>query len=118
MSPNRPQPSEPTDRKSLYWIWWVIGALVQTLLTLPAVFRQIHWRALGITAAVFIASMFILENVAIYYGWWIWNEQKLLGLHVLLVPLEEFLLYFVAVPSVITLLALWEKFWQARLKED
>ena len=97
--------------KKLYWIWWVIGPLIQVIVTLPLVFKRIHLRAILITSAFFIAAMFSLENLAIYWGWWIWNEQKLWGPKVLLVPLEEFLLYLIAVPAVITIQILLFKLW-------
>ncbi len=102
--------------KRLYWIWWVIGPLVQILALWPLVRERIHVRALLVTSACFILMMFCLENTAIYWGWWIWNEQKLLGPKVGLVPLEEFLLYWVAAPSVIVLQALWLAFFQRRGK--
>ncbi len=97
--------------KKLYWIWWVIGPLIQVIVTLPLVLKRIHLRALLITSAFFIVAMFGMENLAIYWGWWIWNEQKLWGHKVLLVPLEEFLLYLIAVPLVIVIQILLYKLW-------
>lgn len=88
-------------QRRLYWIWWLLGVLAQVLVSLPWVFKQLHLRALVVTSVCFILLIFGLENLGIYLGWWIWNEQKILGIKVLLLPLEEFLLYFVVVPSVL-----------------
>ncbi|MEW6515764.1 MAG: hypothetical protein AB1439_02500 [candidate division FCPU426 bacterium] len=93
-------------RKRLYLIWWVVGVLVQVLACLPVAWKRIRWRALLWTSLGFLGLMFAVESLALYWGWWVWNEQLLWGVKVGVVPLEEFLLYFLVVPSVITLQAL------------
>lgn len=92
-----------SGRKRLYLIWWVVGVLAQIAACLPAAWKHLRWRALAWTSLGFIALMFCVETLALYWGWWIWNEQLLWGPKVWLVPLEEFLLYFLVVPSVVTI---------------
>jgi len=116
-------PTKPGDyhyregQKKLYWIWWVIIPVIYILSMLPVVIKRIHWRALVVTSGLFILSMVVLENIALYYGWWIWNENKLLGPKVLLVPLEEFLTYFVGGPFLVVCQILIRKFWEKMLKK-
>ncbi|MBN1594596.1 hypothetical protein JW933_01585 [candidate division FCPU426 bacterium] len=88
-------------KKRLYLVWWVAGVLLQVLASLPFVFKKIHWRALLLTSLVFLGIMYLSETLALYWGWWVWNEDLLWGPKVGLVPLEEFLLYFLVVPSLV-----------------
>ncbi len=90
-------------KKRLYLIWWVIGTLIQVLLTLPFIWKRINFKAFAWTFLIFIVLMFSVESLALYWGWWVWNEQELWGIKVGLVPLEEFLLYFLVVPSLVTI---------------
>ncbi len=96
-------------QKRLYLIWWVVGTLVEIAAVAPWVWRQVNWRALAMTSGLFLALIFGVENLALYWGWWVWNESELWGPKVLLVPLEEFMLYFLVVPSVVSLLLLIRK---------
>jgi len=101
--------SAAPQTKQLYWFGWMIGTLVQVLICLPWVWKRIHWRALAMASAVFVPIMFITENLALHWGWWVWTDDKLLGPKVLLVPLEEFLLYFLIVPSLVAIQILLQK---------
>lgn len=100
-------------RKRLYLIWWVVGVLAQILACLPMAWKRLKWRALGWTSLGFVVLMFGAENLALYWGWWVWNEQLLWGPKVWLVPLEEFLLYFLVVPSVVSIQILVQT-WSAK----
>jgi lycopene cyclase domain-containing protein len=102
-------------KKQLYWIWWVVAAFAFVFATLPLVYKKIHWRAFWLATAVFFISMFVLENMAIHQGWWIWNDQKLWGIKILWVPLEEVLFYIPAVPAVVIIQILFEEFWARHL---
>ncbi len=88
------------SRKQLYLIWWVLGVAAQILLSLPMVMKTISWKAVGLTSLVFVPLMFAVESVSVYWGWWVWNEDKLCGLKAGFIPLEEVALYFLVVPSV------------------
>lgn len=88
------------DKKS-YLIWWVLGVAVQIALMLPIVIKRLSWKGLLITSLVFLPLMYIVESIGLYWGWWVWNESQLWGIKIGLVPLEEFLLYFLVVPSVV-----------------
>lgn len=91
-------------QRGLYWFWWLLGVCAQVVILLPGVIKSLHFRAMLTTSCLFVVLIFVLENLGIYLGWWIWNERKILGPKVLLLPLEEFLLYFVVVPSVLIIL--------------
>lgn len=90
-------------RRGLYWLWWLIGCAGVLAGALPWLYRNIRWRALAWVTAVFVALMFACESAALHFNWWIWNEAQLLGPKVGLIPLEEFLLYFM-VPPVLAIL--------------
>jgi len=100
-------------QKKLYLVWWLIGVLTQILLCLPLVIKRIHWCALAVTSIFFIVIMYVVETIALYWGWWIWNEQQLWGPKVGLIPLEEFLLYFLVVPSLVTFQSIIQVIWDA-----
>jgi lycopene cyclase domain-containing protein len=117
--PDQPGEYEYRDgKKGLYWVWWVAGSLVGVLAALPFLRKKIHGRALLVASVLFILSMFVSETLAIYQGWWIWNDQKLLGPKVGLIPLEEFALYFVCVPSVVVIQLFFQKLWESILKKE
>jgi hypothetical protein len=86
----------------------VVGTLVQILVTLPGVWKRIQGRALLLTSLGFVALIYAVESLALYWQWWVWDEKQLWGIKVGLVPLEEFLLYLLVVPSVATLQGLVE----------
>lgn len=88
-------------KKQLYLAWWLLGVFLQVFISLPFIIKRIHWKALSLTSLVFIVIMYISETIALYWGWWVWNENQLWGPKVGLIPLEEFLLYFLVVPSLV-----------------
>jgi len=88
-------------RKRLYLIWWVVGVAVQVGVSLALARKHVHWRAMLWSSLIFVVFMFMVESLALYWGWWVWNEQTLWGIQVGVIPLEELLLYFLVVPSLV-----------------
>lgn len=86
-----------------YWGWWLIVTVSFAAAVLPWFWRNTHWRALGVTTAIFATMMFVVENWALYWHWWIWNGKIMWGPKVGLVPLEEFLIYFAIVPALVAM---------------
>ncbi|NTV52966.1 MAG: hypothetical protein HGA76_08155 [Candidatus Firestonebacteria bacterium] len=103
-------------KKQLYWIWWVVAASAFVTATLPWIYKKTHKRAFWLATGIFVFFMFALENLALYYGWWIWNDQKLWGIKVGLVPLEEVLFYLPGVPAVIVFQIFFECLWSRSRK--
>lgn len=89
--------------KGLFWFWWLVAFTVFVVTSLPWIWKQIHWRALLVSSAIFIAMMFAGESLALHYGWWVWNEHQLLGPKVFLIPIEEFLAYFIIIPFMVVI---------------
>lgn len=103
-TPNRYQGRpKGASKKQLYLIWWVLGVAVQILAGLPLVLKAVSWKAVGLTSLVFIPLMMTVESISVYWGWWVWNEDKLCGVKIGLLPLEEVVLYLLVVPSVVVL---------------
>jgi lycopene cyclase domain-containing protein len=88
-------------KKQLYLVWWLLGVFLQIIISLPFIIKRINWKALGLTSLVFIVIMYASESIACYWGWWVWNENQIWGPKVGLIPLEEFLLYLLVVPSLV-----------------
>ncbi|MCD4814366.1 lycopene cyclase domain-containing protein [bacterium] len=88
-------------QRRLYLVWWLLGVLIQVIAGLPFCLKKIQWKSLLWTTLVFLVIMTISETIALHWGWWIWNENQIWGVKIGLIPLEEFLLYFLVVPSLV-----------------
>lgn len=51
------------------------------------------WKAVGWTVAVFVAIAYPNERYSLGSGFWTYNENKLLGIWILGVPVEEWIMY-------------------------
>jgi lycopene cyclase domain-containing protein len=98
-----------STRKPLYLVWWVAGVLVQVTLSLPFIYKEIHWRALLIASGILTVVMTVVESIALQYRWWYWDHERLIGIDVGNIPLEEFVLYILVVPSVVSIQLLVHK---------
>ena len=74
--------------------------------------RAINKTSTRTAAVVFLTYCFTIEIVALHLGWWTFAEERVIGVYLWRIPLEECLLFFVFFAIVI---GAWEVLNDGRL---
>lgn len=78
--------------------------LILMALLYPVVKRLVRWRACWMTVLVFGVLMLPVEHLAVTWGLWVYNNNRLLGPTVWGVPIEEPLIYYFFPPIMVAML--------------
>ena len=79
------------------WPAWFLLALPFILVcvyVLHAVRKEINWRAAAAMVVVSEIMLMIVEHISVGRGHWVYNENRILGLKIWDVPVEEPLIYY------------------------
>lgn len=79
------------QRKPTYF--WIQLFVVALIVLFIRTFKG-SWKAVAWTVAVFVATAFPNEAYSISKGFWVYNENRLLGISFLHIPLEGWMMYF------------------------
>lgn len=85
--------------ESKYPTWiWVQVLVIAVILWLRNYFKG-SWMAVSLSTAVFVAVAFISELHAINMGFWVYNSNRMLGLFLFNIPIEEYVMYIASAIS-------------------
>jgi len=76
------------------WIW--IQVLIVGLLIYLKQYFKGNWLTVLQTSLIFACVAFIGERHAIDYGFWAYNTQRVVGIFILNIPIEEYPMYFLS----------------------
>lgn len=76
------------------WIWIQVF-LVAILIYLKRYFKG-NWLTIGAVSFIFACVAFIGELHAIDYGFWVYNRQRMIGIFIFNIPIEQYPMYFLS----------------------
>ena len=74
---------------------WLQVAIITSIILMKRYFKGC-WQALSLTTALFFLIAFPNELYSINSGFWAYNDNKLLGYYLFKIPLEGWMMYFIA----------------------
>lgn len=101
------------ERRPVYV--WLQVAIVASIAFMSNYFKG-NWKAVGWTTLVFFATAFPNELYALSQGFWLYNEKKLLGVFFFGVPLEGFMMYFIAPVCACMILDVSNRFLRQKIE--
>lgn len=63
--------------------------------------NRVNWRAATLTVVIFELVVGTAETISVSRGHWVYNNNKLWGIKIWNVPIEEHLLYYLFAPLIV-----------------
>lgn len=74
---------------------WLQILIISSIIYMRRYYRG-NWKAMLYTTLIFFFTAFPNELYALSQGFWLYNDNKLLGIYFFKVPLEGFMMYFIS----------------------
>ncbi len=74
---------------------WLQILIISSIIMLSKYYKG-NWKSMIYTTILFFLVAFPNELYSISQGFWLYNDNKLLGIYIFKVPLEGFLMYFIS----------------------
>ncbi|MBL8992471.1 MAG: lycopene cyclase domain-containing protein [Spirochaetia bacterium] len=90
------------DRGSARYPGWALVAIPFIIaLNFFVHAKGIDWGSVWMTVMLFLVTLGLIEHLAIYRGYWVYNEARLLGPKIFGVPIEEWVIYYIFPPILV-----------------
>lgn len=83
-----------TGPRQLGWTVVQTLSLGAVALLWPQLEPRVHGQRLLITICVFFVLSFYFELMGCGRGWWVWNEQQVVGVFTWVLPIDSYVMYF------------------------
>lgn len=83
-----------TGPRQMGWTVVQVLALGSVAFAWPYMKPRVHGQRLFVTVCVFFVLSFYFELMGCGRGWWVWNDQQVIGIFTWVIPIDSYLMYF------------------------
>jgi hypothetical protein len=103
-----------TGPRQMSWTVVQVLSLGTVSLLWPYLKPRVHGQRLLITVCVFFVLSLYFELVGCGRGWWVWNEQQVLGVFTWVLPIDSYIMYFTGATTTIFVFTLVRPMFDVR----
>lgn len=89
---------------------WLQGMIIASIIMMTKYYKG-NWKSMFYTTLIFFFTAFPHELYSISNGFWLYNDNKLLGIYLFKVPVEGFMMYFISPICAAMILDLSNRFF-------
>lgn len=97
------QPTYARGKKFPAWLLIALPFVVLIKFVLPYA-KGICWKSMALTIVLFEIALFFVEHNSIMRGHWVYNTNRILGITIWNIPIEEPLIYYLFPPLMVVVI--------------